>query len=234
MLQTLDLQSRECGLKMNPDKTRVMTNSEPKPVVIQSKSIAYAEDYVYLGQNISFKKHKLEEVETRIKKAWSAYWSLKHIFKSKLDNKLKKKAMDSVITPTLIYGCQTWAITNELIGKVQVFQRTAERSMLGIKLLDKIKSVDIRKKTKIIDAAELICRLKWRWAGHTARTTDGRWSEHMLHWYPRDGQRARGRPRRRWRDDIAAVAGVTWTRLATDRNTWHTMEEAYVHKWTSQ
>ncbi|CAB3233298.1 unnamed protein product [Arctia plantaginis] len=34
-------------------------------------------------------------------------------------------------------------------------------------------------------------------------------------------------------DDILAIAGSTWTRLADDRNKWQRMEEAFVQKWRS-
>ncbi|XP_063635203.1 uncharacterized protein LOC134805952 [Cydia splendana] len=37
-----------------------------------------------------------------------------------------------------------------------------------------------------------------------------------------------------WRDDIVAEAGITWTRVAADRNEWNRREEAYVQKWTAQ
>lgn len=234
MLNTLDMISRECGLEMNPEKTCIMTNSEQKPTAINNININYVEEYIYLGQNISFKQHHSFEVEKRIKKAWGAYWSLKHIFKSSMDISLKKKALDSIVTPTLLYGCQTWPITKEVINKLQKCQRAMERSMLGLTLRNRIKHIDIRKKTKIIDAAKMACHLKWGWAGHIVRTTDGRWSERVLHWYPRGERRPQGRPRRRWRDDIVQAAGIMWTRTAADRAQWQRMEEAYVQIWTTQ
>ncbi|KAG7295429.1 hypothetical protein JYU34_019084 [Plutella xylostella] len=175
----------------------------------------------------------MAEIERRIKKAWSAYWSMKDIFKSNIDIKLKKIAMDTIVTPTLLYGCQTWPISNEVIHKMQIFQRSAERSMLGLTLRNKVRNTIIRNTTNIIDAAKLVCQLKWRWAGHLARTTDGRWSEKMLHWYPREARRPPGRPRRRWRDDLVSAAGINWTQLAADRDQWRSMEEAYAQYWAT-
>ncbi|CAH2235483.1 jg1842 [Pararge aegeria aegeria] len=35
----------------------------------------------------------------------------------------------------------------------------------------------------------------------------------------------------RWRDDIEAVAGPTWTRLPTNRVQWGKMEEAFTRRW---
>jgi hypothetical protein len=103
--------------------------------------------------------------------------------------------------------------------------------MLGIKLRDRVKSEDIRKRTKIIDALEQVARLKWKWAGHVARINDGRWSHQVIHWQYIDGTRRRGRPLQRWKDDVSAIAGNLWTRQAQDRNKWLEMEEAFIQRW---
>ncbi|KAG7297047.1 hypothetical protein JYU34_019980 [Plutella xylostella] len=227
MLMTLDNESSKVGLQMNTTKTKIMTNGEQIPITISSGSIEYVDDYIYLGQTISFSNALNKEIDRRIALAWKRYWSHKEIFKSNLPVHLKKKLMDNTILPTLIYGCQSWVLTKEVIKKISVFQRAAERSLLNLKLKDRIRNLDIRATTKIVDAASTVCKLKWKWAGHIARATDGRWSERVLHWLPRDGRRPVGRPKQRWCDDIVEVAGHTWTRTAQERKTWKYMEEAY-------
>ncbi|CAK1594407.1 unnamed protein product [Parnassius mnemosyne] len=172
-----------------------------------------------------------KEVERRIALAWKKYWSLKEIFKGNFPLQIKKKIMDSNVLPTLTYGCQTWVCNAEIKRKIRSFQRATERSMLKIKLQDRINSSKIRRRTKITDALTTIARLKWKWAGHVIRSSDGRWSERILHWFPRDGKRDRGRPLRRWKDDIEAVAGNLWTRTAKERDKWHEMEEAFIQQW---
>ncbi|GBP16279.1 hypothetical protein EVAR_93647_1 [Eumeta japonica] len=37
---------------------------------------------------------------------------------------------------------------------------------------------------------------------------------------------------KKWEDDFKKIAGPVWTRLATDRNTWKSLEEAFVEKQT--
>lgn len=115
---------------MNADKTCLLTNRDRVPIKIQSQNIEYVERYVYLGQSICFSNLTAEEVDRRIKNAWKKYWSLKEIFKSRIPTRLKKKTMDTIILPTLLYGCQTWALTRDIVNKLQVFQRAMERSML--------------------------------------------------------------------------------------------------------
>ena len=54
-----------------------------------------------------------------------------------------------------------------------------------------------------------------------------KWSKIVTRWYPREGKRKRRRPQKRWHDDIRQVAGVTWNRVAQDRQEWKKLEEAF-------
>ncbi|CAH2234041.1 jg25602 [Pararge aegeria aegeria] len=76
------------------------------------------------------------------------------------------------------------------------------------------------------------CVLKWQWAGHVCRRTDGRWSRKVLEWRPRVGKRSVGRPPTRWSDDLRKVAGIDWMRKAENRKSWRCLKEAYVQQWT--
>ena len=78
-------------------------------------------------------------------------------------------------------------------------------------------------------------RRKWKWAGHVARRTDGRWSAKILEWRPKEGHRTVGRPRARWRDDldvfIRTIEGANrddWIVMAQDRTFWGAMGNSYV------
>jgi hypothetical protein len=76
-----------------------------------------------------------------------------------------------------------------------------ERSMIGVKLIDKIKKEEVRKKTKVPDILTHIDHLKWRWTGHMLRCPGNKWSQQVTLWYPRDGTIKQGRPIRRWDDE---------------------------------
>ena len=53
---------------------------------------------------------------------------------------------------------------------------------------------------------------KWKWVGHIARLKDNRWTRRCTEWQPSRGKRSRGRPSRRWQDDITEKEGTTWIR----------------------
>ena len=88
----------------------------------------------------------------------------------------------------------------------------------------------IRKRTKIIDI-ECTLKQKWRRAGHIARMKDNRWTKRCTERQSRRGKRSRGRPSRRWQDDITRKEGTTWNRKATDRRQWKALMEGYILQW---
>ncbi|CAG9833161.1 unnamed protein product [Diabrotica balteata] len=123
---------------------------------------------------------------------------------------------------------KTVALTKKSAKKLETTQRAMERIMLGKSLRDKIRNTERRRRTKTRDIVEEITKMKWRWAGHVPRYNDNRWTRRILEWRPRTTTRSMGRPQKRWVDDIRAVAGKQWIRLAQDRERWKQLGETYI------
>ena len=92
-------------------------------------------------------------------------------------------------------------------------------------------AVEAMRKTGVTDWVEEQRRRLWRWAGHVARRTDGRWSKKAVLWTP-TGFRTKGHPKKRWDDVINAYFSVqfgsrNWMRYAQDRDLWHAMEKSF-------
>ena len=68
----------------------------------------------------------------------------------------------------------------------------------------------IRQRTKVVDIAHKIGKLKWQWADHISRRTNDCWGRRVLEWRPRIGKRKVGRPQARWNDDLRS----SWMRVA--------------------
>ena len=232
-LNKLNTESNKIGLKIHRGKTKFMTNFDSdKEVQIAGQKIEKVTKYKYLGQNTVFKNKTTEEISIRIRNAWFAFGKYRDIFQDKdLPMTLKKKVFNQCILPIMTYGCQTWSLTQELATKLLTTQRAMERKMLGIKLQDRVPCITIRQKTGVTDVLKHATKLKWTWAGHTARYTDNRWTKRCTEWRPRNGYRTRGRPTTRWHDDIRKQAGSTWHREAQDREKWRSSVEGYIQQW---
>ncbi|KAG6440870.1 hypothetical protein O3G_MSEX001526 [Manduca sexta] len=236
MLEDLNRVSQQVGLKMNMDKTKIMSNVHvvPTPIEVGGSTLEVVDEYVYLGQVVRLGRSNFErEVNRRIQLGWAAFGKLRNVFSSKIPQCLKSKVFNSCVLPVITYGTETWPLTVGLIRRLKVTQRAMERAMLGISQRDRIRNEEIRRRTKVTDIAHRISKLKWQWAGHIARRTDDRWGRKVLEWRPRTGKRKVGRPPTRWTDDLARVAGSRWMQAASNRSTWRSLGEAYVQQWTS-
>lgn len=232
MLNQLNEQSKQIGLKMNLSKTKIMSNNECN-ITIDNVTIENVDHYIYLGHKIKLgKENQNVEIKRRIQLAWVAFGNMNYIFKDKeVPINLKKKAYDSCILPVLTYGLETMAITQKAAEQLRVAQRAMERKMLGVTLRDKIRNSRIRERTKITDVVERVASLKWKWIGHVMRQEPDRWTQKVILWRPRGTKRSAGRPKKRWIDDVRTVAGGQWMRLARDRIAWKNLEEAYIRQW---
>ena len=232
-LNIINQESKKIGLKIHRGKTKFMTNYKTNEIIeIDNIEIEKVEEYKYLGQTIAIEDRTAYETQLRIKAGWLVFGKYKEIFQNKdIPMNLKRKVFNLCILPTLTYGCQTWTLTKDIVQKMKICQRKMERKMLGIKLIDKIPNLEIREKTKVNDIIEEITKLKWKWAGHVARMKDNRWTIRCTEWQVRDGKRSRGRPKRRWRDDIQQWLGATWSSKAKDRQKWRDLAEGYFQQW---
>ena len=136
-----------------------------------------------------------------------------------------------ILTPTQPVG-SGWPQRGLNPGPPHQELRALPTEILQIKLNDKLPHRDIRKQTNFKDVQKHIGKQKWRWTGHVGRMHDNRWTKRCTEWQSREGRRNRGRPARRWRDDIEVTAGKTWMRKTQDREEWRRLSEGYVLQWT--
>ena len=231
MLQQLSEEASKVGLKMNLSKTKVMTNiGDDREIKIGDTVIERVDSYVYLGHKLKLGlDNQTAEIRRRIGLAWAAFGKLRLIFKSKMNNSLKRKVFDTCVLPVLTYGAETLTLTKASEDKLRVTQRAMERSMLGITLRDRMTNQWIRQQTRVVDVMERIASLKWSWAGHIARRTDERWTKKIMNWRPYK-RRAIGRPPERWTNGIKNIAGTNWQQMAMDRTKWKEVGEAYIQQ----
>lgn len=93
MLSELNEQSEKIGLKMNLNKTKIMSTGD-YDITIDNVTIENVEHYIYLRHKIVLgKENQNVEIKRRIHLAWVAFGNLNYIFKDKKGPiKLKKIA----------------------------------------------------------------------------------------------------------------------------------------------
>ena len=81
------------GLAMNRSKIKAMTSCS-KRRVDDGQEIQYVDEYIYLGQIVTFVNAQEKEINRRIGNAWKSYWSMKTLMKRDLPISLKRKLID--------------------------------------------------------------------------------------------------------------------------------------------
>lgn len=164
-----------------------MTNSTNSEILlISSTPLEYVQDFIYLGQLVSFINREEKEIQGRVTKAWNQYWSINSLFKLQLPMTSKKGFFDSSILPVLNYSAQTRSNHIQTTNAIRTCQRSMERSVLGVRRTDRVRCRDIREVTNFEDAVEKSKKLKWDWAVHVFRMSDNRWTSLITDWIPLD------------------------------------------------
>jgi hypothetical protein len=233
-LNELTNASKARGLRINMEKTKLLRNPYARHgnVKIGNTTIEEVGSYVYLGQTISLQNRDMSsEVSRRIQAGWRAFREHADILKGKIPMSLKRKLYHQCVLPAMTYGSESWTMTKAMEHKLHAAQRNMERSMLGITWADRMTNEWIRLQTKVKDILDLVKERKWKWAGHVSRMSDNRWTILLTDWRPRDGHRKRGRPSKRWRDELDHYwRTVAWKRYAQDRGTWKQHTEAFIQQ----
>jgi len=185
------------------------------PCKINETIIEEVELFQYLGRVIKNNNDDTKAVEKCISKAWHAYTN-----NCKTSMKSKKKTYESFILPCLLYATETITWRNDLIRKMEVFQNNIMRICTNTRKIERTSIKTLHDQTHLRPIKSIIIERKLKWFGHIKRSSLPVRSitEGLV-----PGKRKRGRPRRRWINDI-----LEWTKLSLNelnsftrsRNEW--------------
>jgi hypothetical protein len=112
--------------------------------------------------------------------------------------------MDFVLfsaVPTLLYGCETWALNRSDKRKIETAEIKFLRHVAGFSRKDEISNLTIRSELKIFNINDKITNKKKEWHDHIQLMDPYRIVRKAVEYKP-TGHRNVGRPKRRWEDDF--------------------------------
>ncbi|KAG1714382.1 hypothetical protein GQR58_001547 [Nymphon striatum] len=121
------------------------------------------------------------------------------------------------------------SVTDTLLKKLESAQHSMEKKILGVSWRDRKTNSWVRTHTGCKDLTQTVKSSKWNWAGHFSRRTDDRWTTKSTMWITDRGGRKRGKPKRRWVDDMAKF-DRDWVERAADREDWRSRREAFAQQ----
>ena len=258
MLGDVEGEASKVGLKLHPGKTKILNNNigygvGAKVARCGSMLIEILDHEChadYLGTSVKLTGIEDEEVASRISKAWAKYGVFRNELRDrKVPIELRLKLFDTVITPTILYGSEAWGTKRSSQQKLHATQmkmmrllihahRTYDRYDNHVEWIKDVttKAAATMEKYGIREWTETQSRKKWTWAGKVAQAHEGRWTAILTAWSPH-ASRPRGRPRKRWADDINGFLtlqagtkheGEDWRSLASRPKTWGSLIKDFV------
>jgi len=227
-LTRLSEEAGKTGLKINTRKTEVMriNNKQEVPIQLQGENIKETDRFTYLGSIVSKDGGADDDVRSRINKARHAFNTLRPIWNSRaLSIRNKIRIFNTNVKAVLLYGSETWRVTNTGTNKLQTFVNRCLRHILNIRWPDKISNANLWERTNQNPISQDVKKRKWGWIGHTLRKPADTVTRQALDWNPQ-GKRKVGRPKQTWRRSVeseAKAAGWTWAQLkgvAQNRVRW--------------
>lgn len=243
MFQTVETEGQELGLKVNESKTKYMLMSQRRPrrtedVRFGDYTFENVERFNYLGSELNVENKISQEINRRIVIGNKAYYANVKLLKSKLlSHKTKLQIYKTLVRPTVTYGCEAWTLTLEDVNALRILERKIVRKIYGP--VREAAEWRIRNNSEINhilnneDVVRFIKARRLSWLGHVIRMPPARLQKQLLEG-KMEGTRRRGRPRRRWlqevTDDLTRMGIRNWRRLASERREWgRIVEEAKVH-----
>ena len=193
------------GLTVNTEKTKYLpigANTE-NLILDNNMEIRACEDYRYLGSIFTGDGTDDREINNRVIQARRVIRCINGIlWSTEITKNRKYNIYETLVKSILLYGCETWRLTERNKRKLETTEMDAIRRAMRISRRDKIRNEDIRQQMGIegtivndIEQKQLI------WYGHVQRMHNERIPKQVIHWIP-PGKRKRGRPKKTWMEGI--------------------------------
>ena len=221
------------GLHTSWPKTHLQNaryGTQPCAVAIQGHTVDVTDRFTYLRSDISSCDRSTPETLKRIGHASSVMGQLTSVWRqSRLSLHTKLRLYNVLVVSVLMYGAETWALTKSDECKLEAFQMSCMRRILGIRWFDFVSNASVmdqvkqrpicsRIRDRRITMYAVYKSLFPRTRHFVWQSTTGVRPDDRLDW-----KCPRGRPRHTWirqlEIDVGLTAAAAWD-MAGDREVW--------------
>src|SRR6267154_2708872 len=134
------------GMKINVQKTKAMVvrwdGGGVINITVDGQRIEQVKSFKYLVSIITEDGRSDSDVRTRIAMAKDAFNKRKELLAKGLSRTLKKRMVEVLVWPVVLYGCETWTLLQDEINRLQALEMWLWRGLKKIRWRDKIKNED--------------------------------------------------------------------------------------------
>src|SRR5256885_6588068 len=161
------------SLKVNVDKSKVMRcggeDEEARlNVKLYGRKMEEVTDFRYLGIILSSNGSMRNEFEHRIGEGKKAFGALEKVWRNReMSRKVKTSLYESIVVPTVIYGCEGWYLKEKEKRMIEVFEMKCLRAICGVRRIYKVRREELRRMSKCsCSIQERIDKGDLKWFGH--------------------------------------------------------------------
>ena len=221
LLTRVESECKKVGLGLNGPKTKALTyniDNPPQLCTRDGTKLEYKDDFKYLGSWVDSSE---KDISVRKALAWKALNGMSKIWKSDMAPDLKKRFFISTVESILLYGCESWAMTETMERSLNGTYTRMLRDALNIHWSSHTTNEVLYGKLPAV--CDKIASRRLQLAGHCYRHPELS-TQKLILWEPSHGRKGRGRPKCNYVDTLKRDTGVTSSAelatLMTDRDVW--------------
>ena len=133
LLMKVKEESEKVGLKLNIQKTKIMTSGPITSCQIDGETVETVADFIFLGSKITPDGDCRNEIGRHFLLGRKVMTNLYSIFKSRhITLPTKVRLVKAMVFPVVMYGCESWTIKKAVHWRIDAFELWCWRRLLRV------------------------------------------------------------------------------------------------------
>ena len=167
-------ESEKVGLKLNIQKTKIMTSGPITSWQIDGEIVETVTDFIFLGSKITADGDCSHEIKRRLLLGRKGMTNLDSILNNRdITLPTKVRLVKAMVFPVVTYGCESWTIKKGEHQRIDAFELWCWRRLLRVPWTARRSNKSILKEISSEYLLErVILKLKLQYFGHLMGRTD--------------------------------------------------------------
>lgn len=174
-----------------------------EPVEELCNEVETVKGFCYLGDRVNASGGCEAAVTARARFGWVKFRECGELLNGKrFSLKVKGMVYRSCVRSVMLYGSETWCLSENEMAILRRTERAMVRAMCGVKLMDKKRTEDLMEMLGLEETVDQMAKANGvRWYGHVLRRDEGHVLRKALEFEVK-GPWKRGRPKKTWRKQV--------------------------------
>ena len=174
LLMKVKEKNEKVGLKLNIQKTKIMTSGPITSRQIDGETMETVRDSIFLGSRITADGDCRHEVKRHLLLGRKPMNNLDHILKSREITLMTKVCLvKAIVFPVVMYGCESWTIKKAEHRRIDAFELQCWRKLLRVPWTARRPNQSVLKEiSPEYSLEQLMLKLKLQYFGHLMQRAD--------------------------------------------------------------